>query len=97
AAARRRGLDARLMDARALGFDGEFDAVFSNAALHWVKDDPDAPITGAFRALKPGGRFVGEMGGHGCVAAIMVALLATLQRRGVRNAAAWIPTYFPAV
>src|SRR5208337_3229177 len=96
AAARRRGLDARMMDARSLTFDGEFDAVFSNAALHWVKDDPDAPISGAFRALKAGGRFVGEMGGHGCVGAITVALLATLERRGVRDAAAWIPTYFPA-
>jgi SAM-dependent methyltransferase len=95
AAARGRGLDVRMMDARALSFAGEFDAVFSNAVLHWVKDDPDAPIAGTFRALKPGGRFVGEMGGHGCVAAISVALLATLARRGIRDAAAWIPTYFP--
>jgi len=95
AAARGRGLDARLMDARSLAFDDEFDAVFSNAALHWIKDDPDAPIAGAFRALKAGGRFVGEMGGHGCVAAIHVALLATLERRGIRDAARWIPTYFP--
>jgi SAM-dependent methyltransferase len=95
AAARGRGLDARLMDARALAFADEFDAVFSNAALHWIKDDPDAPIAGAFRALKSGGRFVGEMGGHGCVAAITVALLAALERRGIAGAAAWIPTYFP--
>ena len=97
AAARRRGLDARMMDARSLTFDGEFDAVFSNAALHWVKDDPDAPISGAFRALKAGGRFVGEMGGHGCVGAITVALLATLERRGIRDATTWMPCYFPTV
>jgi SAM-dependent methyltransferase len=97
AAARGRGLDARLMDARSLAFEDEFDAVFSNAVLHWVKDDPDAPIAGAFRALKAGGRFVGEMGGHGCVGAITVALLATLERRGVRDAASWIPCYFPTV
>jgi len=97
AAARQRGLDARLMDARSLTFQDEFDAVFSNAALHWVKDDPDAPIAGAFRALKAGGRFVGEMGGHACVGAITVALLAVLQQRGVPDAAAWIPCYFPAV
>ncbi len=95
AAARGRGLDARLMDARSMAFEDEFDAVFSNAALHWVKDDPDAPIAGAFRALKAGGRFVGEMGGHACVGAITVALLATLERRGVRDAASWIPCYFP--
>ena len=74
-AARQRGLDARLMDATRLTFDGEFDAVFSNAVLHWIKDDPDAAIAGAYRALRNPGRFVGEMGGHGCVAAVNVAQL----------------------
>jgi len=97
AAARQRGLDAQIMDARAITFENEFDAVFSNAVLHWVKDDPDAPIAGAFRALKPGGRFVGELGGHGNVAAITVALLAALERRGIANATAMIPWYYPTV
>jgi trans-aconitate methyltransferase len=97
AAAHSRGIDARLMDAKSLTFENEFDAVFSNAALHWVKDDPDAPIAGALRALVPGGRFVGELGGHGCVSAITVALMATLERRGVQNAASLIPWYFPTV
>jgi SAM-dependent methyltransferase len=97
AAARRRGIDARMMDARSLTFENEFDAVFSNAALHWVKDDPDAPLAGAFRALAAGGRFVGELGGHGCVSAITVALLATLERHGVRDGASWIPWHFPTV
>jgi SAM-dependent methyltransferase len=97
AAARQRGLDARVTDARALVFDNEFDAVFSNAVLHWIKDDPDAPIAGAFRALKTGGRFVGELGGHACVGAITVALVASLERRGVNDAASWIPWYFPTV
>ena len=96
-AARGRGIDARMMDARSLTFENEFDAVFSNAALHWVKDDPDAPIAGAFRALVPGGRFVGELGGHGCVGAITVALVASLERRGVRGAVSFIPWYFPTV
>jgi SAM-dependent methyltransferase len=97
AAARKRGLDARAVDARALPFESEFDAVFSNAVLHWIKDDPDAPVAGAFRALKGGGRFVGELGGHACVGAIIVALVATLERRGVSDAASWIPWYFPTV
>jgi SAM-dependent methyltransferase len=97
AAARQRGLDARVMDARALDLETEFDAVFSNAVLHWIKDDPDAPIKGVFRALRVGGRFVGEFGGHGCVSAITVALVATLERRGVKDAASWIPWYFPTV
>src|SRR5229473_5217581 len=68
-AAKRLGLDARVMDAHNLGFNSEFDAVFSNAAMHWMKHDPDAVIQGVCRALKPGGRFATEMGGHGCVAA----------------------------
>jgi SAM-dependent methyltransferase len=97
AAARKRGLDARVADARVLPFDNEFDAVFSNAVLHWIKDDPDAPVAGAFRALRTGGRFVGELGGHACVGAITVALVATLERRGVRDAASRIPWYFPTV
>src|SRR5271156_2289564 len=67
AAATARGLEARVMDGMNLQFDHEFDAVFSNAALHWMKD-PDAVIRGVARALKLRGRFVAEMGGHGCVA-----------------------------
>src|SRR5262249_2026405 len=59
-APRRRGLDARVMDATKLTFDQEFDAVFSNAVLHWIKDDPDAAISSAYRALRCPGRFVGE-------------------------------------
>ena len=96
-AARQRGLDARLMDATGLTFDREFDAVFSNAALHWIKNDPDAVVAGVRRALKPGGRFVGEFGGHGCVAAITVALMTALEHRGVEHPARAIPWYFPTV
>ena len=96
-AAKLRGLDARVASGYALKFNREFDAVFSNAALHWMKDDPDAVIAGVNRALKPGGRFVGEMGGHGNVAAITVALLSTLERRNIANPAALIPWYYPTV
>ena len=81
AAARKLGLDVRGMDGHALDFESEFDAVFSNAALHWMLD-PDAVIAGVHRALKPGGRFVGEFGGHGNVAACVVALMAVLNARG---------------
>jgi|SRR5579883_2835459 trans-aconitate methyltransferase len=93
-AARARGLDARVMDGRALAFAGEFDAVFSNAALHWMRE-ADAVLAGVFRALKPGGRFVAEMGGHGNIAAIITVLSAVLARRGV-DAAALNPFYFPS-
>jgi SAM-dependent methyltransferase len=95
AAARARGIDARLMDGMNLQLNREFDAVFSNAALHWMKTDPDAVIRGVERALKPGGRFVAEMGGHGCVAAITLALVVALERRGIVDAASGIPWYFP--
>jgi SAM-dependent methyltransferase len=95
-AARKRGLDARVMDGEGLSFSKEFDAVFSNAALHWMKADPDAVIAGVARALKQGGRFVAEMGGHGCVAAITVALMAVMERRGI-DVRPIIPWYFPTV
>jgi len=87
------GLDARVVAGEALAFDAEFDAVFSNAALHWMKR-ADAVIDGVWRALRPGGRFVAEMGGVGCVARIRDALHAALARRGVDP---WSvdPWYFP--
>src|SRR5947199_10529314 len=94
-AAKDRGLDARVVDGYTLEFDSEFDAVFSNAAMHWMKRDPDAVVAGAYRALKCGGRFAAEMGGHGCVAAIVVALCATLENYSVSNPASLIPWYFP--
>jgi SAM-dependent methyltransferase len=94
AAARAQGLDVRRMDGQALAFDGEFDAVFSNAALHWMTS-PDAVIAGVWRALKPGGRFVGELGGAGNVARICEALLAALARRGIDGRAVF-PWYFPS-
>ena len=97
AAARKRGLDARVMEGGRLQFSAEFEAVFSNAALHWMKQDRDAVIAGAYRALKPGGRFVAEMGGHGCVAAITIALIAVLERHEIKDGAATIPWYFPTV
>ena len=92
-AARERGLDARVADVTALGFEGEFEAVFSNAVLHWVRD-PDAALRSMHRALAPGGRLVAELGGHGCVASIRAALGEVLARRGV-DAERLNPWYFP--
>jgi SAM-dependent methyltransferase len=83
AAARDKGLDARRGDARQLAFAAEFDAVFSNAALHWV-GSPAIVTAGVARALKPGGRYVGEFGGHGNIAAIRTALRAVLKAHNYR-------------
>src|SRR5512142_2117101 len=65
-AARARGIEAVVMDAEKLTFQPDFDAVFSNAALHWVRNI-DAALDGVRRALLPHGRFVGELGAHGNV------------------------------
>jgi SAM-dependent methyltransferase len=86
-AARRRGVDAFVADAQALGLDGQaerfgkFDAAFSNAALHWMLD-PDAVASGVFSLLKPGGRFVGEMGGEGNIATLRRGIREELAERG---------------
>jgi len=88
AAAVARGIDARQLDAQALPFDAEFDAAFTNAVLHWVPD-LDAALRGIRRALKHDGRFVGECGGHGNVAAVSTALQAVALRHGVRPQLPW--------
>ncbi len=94
AAAKARGLDARVIPGQSLAFEGEFDAVFSNAALHWMRPQ-EAVLDGVRRALKPGGRFVAEMGGHNNTAAILTAMRAVLARRGI-EALSLSPWYFPS-
>lgn len=94
AAAQALGLDARLLDGHQLPFDSEFDAVFSNAALHWMTE-PSQVIAGVWRSLKPGGRFVGEFGGAGNVAIIVEALAHALSLRGI-DPALVNPWYFPS-
>ena len=83
AAAQARKLDARVGDGQNMTFISEFDAVFSNAALHWMLDPP-AVAASVYRALKPGGRFVGEMGGEGNIAIVRAGLRAELTARGYR-------------
>jgi trans-aconitate methyltransferase len=92
-AARTLGLNAHVMDAEALPFRDEFDAVFSNAVLHWIKR-ADPMIAAVYRSLKPGGRFVAECGGHGCVQRVQTALVQALNRRGL-DGEARVPWYFP--
>ena len=80
-AARANHVDALVVDAGDMSFDAEFDAAFSNAALHWMLDR-QAVADGIFRALKPGGRFAGEMGGEGNLAKLREALDEELIIRG---------------
>lgn len=93
AAAIRHGIDARVVDGERLAFDAEFDAVFSNWALHWMTGVDDV-IAGVWRALRPGGRFVGELGGRGCIATIVEAVEEALARRGI-DGSTLNPWYFP--
>jgi trans-aconitate methyltransferase len=95
AAARKLGLEVIERNAANLNFDPVFDAVFSNAALHWMKD-ADMVLAQVARALRPQGRFVAEMGGHDCVKTIQAALIDELDRRGHAGHAA-NPWYFPTV
>ena len=91
-AARKSGVNAHVGDGASLSFEAEFDAVFTNAALHWIRP-PEAVISGVWRALRRGGRFVGEFGGHGNVATIAAAIDAALSQRGVAVPSPW---FFPS-
>jgi trans-aconitate methyltransferase len=86
-------LEFAVGDGQRLSFDAEFDAVFSNAALHWMPD-ADAVARGVARALKPKGRFVAEFGGSGCVATISEAASVELSARG-HDPQAFPRWYFP--
>jgi SAM-dependent methyltransferase len=93
-AAKAKGLDARLMDAAQMKFGEAFDAAFSNATLHWVLDK-DRAARAIWFALKNGGRFAGEMGGEGNLAALREALDDVLVTRGFgppTYAANWYPS-----
>ncbi len=91
--ARLRGLDAGVADAYQLPFESEFDAVFSNSALHWMKR-PDDAIRQVRRSLRVGGRFVGELGAAGNVGTVLTALRKVLSTRGV-DFDEVNPFYFP--
>ena len=94
AASRTRGIAADEAPAEMLPYgDAAFDAVFSNAALHWVRGQ-DAMMAEVHRVLKPGGRFVAEMGGHGNIAAIRVGFMAVLKRHGFGDAEDGV-NYYP--
>ena len=93
AAARELGVDARVANGETLHFENDFDAVFSNAAMHWMPN-ADAVIEGVARALRPGGRFVSEMGGFGNIRRIKEALDTALSAHGIDGKAA-SPWYFP--
>ena len=86
-------LDFRQADVRELPFENEFDAVFSNAVLHWVKD-ADAAVESIGRALKRSGRFVAEFGGHGNTRALLDSVWAAMDVLGCERVHPW---YYPTI
>ncbi|MBW4486201.1 MAG: methyltransferase domain-containing protein [Trichocoleus desertorum ATA4-8-CV12] len=83
-------------DATNLSFVEQFDAIFSNAVLHWVKP-PEAAIASMWKALKPGGRLVVEFGGKENVQAIATTLEQSLREIGYPNPETLNPWYFPSI
>lgn len=88
-------LSFAIADARDFQVEGQFDAVFSNAVLHWIPE-ADAPVSCVHTALKPGGRFVAEFGGKGDIQAIAKALTSVLDTLGYASQAI-SPWYFPSI
>lgn len=89
-------IDFYQMDATGFAFDEPFDAVFSNATLHWVRP-PERAAERIYNSLRPGGRLVAEFGGHRNVGKIVQVLIAELEQRGYRDAAERNPWYFPSI
>ena len=87
------GLSFAVGDARDFSFAEPFDAVFSNATLHWVKP-PEEALACIVACLEPGGRFVAELGGARNVATISWALIDQLAARGFYPQSPW---YFPCL
>lgn len=83
-------------DARDFQVEQSFDAVFSNAALHWILE-PDAVIRCIHQALKPGGCFVAEFGGKGNIDAIVQSLYSVLATIGCDSPQTLNPWYFPSI
>ncbi|MGE4170544.1 MAG: trans-aconitate 2-methyltransferase [Candidatus Margulisiibacteriota bacterium] len=89
-------LNFQIRDVRELGYQDEFDAIFSNAALHWVKE-ARAAADSMFRALKPGGRLVIEFGGHRNIGQIVNGINQALEQFGYKENQEKNPWYFPTV
>ena len=96
-----RMVDCRYLETSKELEKGRYDKVFSNAALHWILRDPSTRMSvlrGAYKALRPGGELVFEMGGAGNVEGVHAALLAALKHQGVsiEDAREACPWYFPS-
>ena len=93
-AAQKRGLNAHVISGEEMNYENRFHAIFSNAALHWMKSS-DIVIGNAFTALQANGRFCAEMGASGNVQTIVAQIYEELARNGL-NGDDYNPWYFPS-
>jgi trans-aconitate methyltransferase len=89
-------LNFEISDARRLAYQGEFDAVFSNATLHWIHE-PELVLQGVWKALRTGGRFVAEFGGNKNIRAMQDAFDRALVQLGAAKPGEVQPWYYPSV
>lgn len=83
-------------DAASFQFEKPFDAIFSNAVLHWVKNKENT-IVSMYKNLKPGGRIVLEFGGSGNVKTIIESIKKSLKQRGYIENSTIENWYFPSI
>lgn len=89
-------LHFEIADARHLHFEPRFDAVFSNAVLHWITE-PELVVGSVARALVPGGRFVAEFGGKGNVSRVIDAVNRAYTQFGIERGLEENTWYYPSV
>ena len=85
-----------VVDATKMEFDGEFDAVFSNAVLHWIPE-AEQVVRGIARALKPGGRFVAEFGGKGNIQTLVKGFHRAFAGLGMSEPEDVSPWFYPGI
>ena len=93
-AARENGIDAYQIDGEEIPFRNMFDAVFSNAVLHWIRNQ-DAVLNGVHKCLKPKGRFIGEFGGYGNISCLIEIIESVMETDSFFKAFS-NPWYFPS-
>ena len=89
-------LKFEIADARQMHSERQFDAVFSNAVLHWIRE-PELVVRGVARALVPGGRFVAEFGGRACIRRLIDAVNRAYGKFGIDRGIEDNVWYYPSV
>ncbi len=90
------GLRFEVGDGRDFNFNRRFDAVFSNAALHWIRE-PERVVHSIAKSLRPEGRFVAEFGGKGNISRVVEAFYLVLRETGFAAGPQANPWYFPSI